>query len=78
MDSGCFFISTDTILPMWKVKLDDNIWLAKGEYGPETTSNESQAWLLPNIPAVQEQLKKARSSYPYPNAMVIADFNNPE
>ena len=61
---------------MWKVKLDDNIWLAKGKYGPETTSKESEAWLLPNIPAAQEQLKKARSSTPYPNAMVIADFNS--
>ena len=63
---------------MWKVKLDDNIWLAKGKYGTETTSKESEAWLLPNIPAAQEQLKKARSSTPYPNAMVIAEFNSLE
>ena len=63
---------------MWKVKLDNDIWLAKGKYGPETTSKESEAWLLPNIPAVQEQLKKARSLNPYPDAMVIADFNSPE
>jgi len=28
---------------MWKVQLDDNIWLAKGKTGIETTSIESGA-----------------------------------
>ena len=60
---------------MWKVKFVDDIWLAKGKHGPETTSNESDAWLLPNMPAVHEQLKKARSLNPYPDAMMIAAFD---
>ena len=75
---GAFLFLLLQYSPMWKVKLDNNIWLAKGKYDPETTSKESEAWLLPSMPAVQEQLKKARSSNPYPNAMVIADFNHLE
>lgn len=59
---------------MWKIKLDDDLWLAKGEHGPQTTSEESDAWILPNMPAVQKQLKKVRSLNPYPDAMVIAEF----
>ncbi len=74
--AGAFLFLLLQYSPMWKVKLDNDNWLAKGEYGPETTSKESEAWLLPNITAVQEQLKKARSLNPYPNAMVIADFNS--
>ena len=60
---------------MWKIKLDDNLWLAKDS---ETTDNENQAWLFLNIPAAQDQLKKARRFMPYPNAMVIAEFTNAE
>ena len=61
---------------MWKVKLDDDLWLAKGEHGQVTTSKESDAWILPDMPSVQEQLKKARRSRPYPHAMVIASFDD--
>ena len=63
---------------MWKVKLDDNIWLAKGKYGFGTTCNESDAWILPNMPTVQKQLKEARRLNPYPKAVVIAAFNDRE
>ena len=57
---------------MWKIKLDDGLWLAKDS---KTTTKESEAWLLPDIPSVQAQLKKVRRLAPYPNAMVIAEFN---
>ena len=58
---------------MWKVKLDEGVWLAKDS---ATTTNEKEAWLLPDMPAVQVQLKKARRYMPYPNAMVVAEFPN--
>ncbi len=57
---------------MWKVKLDDDVWLGKDS---TTTLNEDEAWLLPDIPSVQEQLKKARRFMPYPNTMVIFEDN---
>ena len=56
---------------MWKVKLDDNVWLAEGI---ATTTNEEEAWLFPDISSVQDQLKKARLFTPYPNVMVVAAF----
>jgi hypothetical protein len=56
---------------MWKVKLDEGVWLAKDS---ATTTNEEEAWLLPDMPSVQVQLKKVRRCLPYPNAMVIAEF----
>ena len=55
---------------MWKVKLDDGLWLAEDG----TTAIEEEAWLLPDMPAVQVQLKKARRFIQYPNAMVIVEF----
>ena len=57
---------------MWKVKLDEGLWLADGD--PETTTNEAEARLLPDMPSVQVQLKKVRRFMPYPNAMVVAEF----
>ena len=60
---------------MWKVKLDDNLWLADGISEQSTTTNEAYAWLLPDIPTVQEQLEKACRFKHYPKAMVIAEFN---
>ena len=56
---------------MWKVKLDNELWLAKDS---KTTTKESEAWLLPDIPSVQAQLKKVRRLKPYPNAIVVAEF----
>ena len=56
---------------MWKVKLDDGVWLAEGT----TTATEEKAWLFTDMPSVQAQLKKVRRLAPYPNAMVIAEFN---
>ena len=58
---------------MWKVKLDDSLWLT--EDIEMTTKDESEAWLLPDIPAVQEQLKRIRLHRPYKEAMVIAESN---
>jgi hypothetical protein len=53
---------------MWKVKLDDDVWLAEGA---TTTTAEEDARLFPDMPSVQEQLKKVRRLVPYPDAMVI-------
>ena len=60
---------------MWKIKLDDNddVWLA--EVGT-TTTKEDDAWLLPDIPSAQAQLEKVRRYMPYPNAMVVAQFDD--
>lgn len=55
---------------MWKVKLDEGVWLADG-IGYQTTTNENEAWLLPDMPFVREQLKKIRRFRPFPNAVVI-------
>ena len=33
------------------------------------------AWLLPDMPSVQAQLKKVRRFMPYPNAMVVFEGN---
>ena len=60
---------------MWKVKLDNKLWLAKGS---ATTVIESEAWLFPNVPSAQNQLKKARRFMPYREAMLIAEFNDLE
>ena len=57
---------------MWKVKLDDNVWLA--ETG--ATTEEAEAWLLPDMPSVHEQLKKIRRYMPYKEAMVVAEFDD--
>ena len=57
---------------MWKIKLDDTLWLAAKS---EATTCESQALLLPDIPSVQAQLIKVRRFMPYPNAMVVAEFS---
>ena len=57
---------------MWKVKLDDKVWLAK----TGTTTNEADARLFPDMPSVQDQLKKARLFMPYKEAMVVAEFDN--
>jgi hypothetical protein len=56
---------------MWKIKLDDTLWLAKNS---EATTSEKQALLLPDIPSVQAQLIKVQRFMPYPNAMVVAEF----
>lgn len=56
---------------MWKVKLDKGLWLSKDG----TTTDEADAWLLPDMPSVQEQLKKARRLTPYQDAMVIYEDN---
>ena len=61
---------------MWKVKLDDDVWLADGVGDSATTTNESDAMLLPDMPSVQERLKKVRRFMPYPNAMVISEFSD--
>jgi hypothetical protein len=61
---------------MWKVKLDDDLWLADSKDGSATTTVEFDAWLLPDMPSVQEQLKKVRRLSPYPDAMVIAEFSD--
>ena len=56
---------------MWKVKLDDDVWLAEGT----TTTTEEEARLFPDMPSVQEQLKKVRRFTPYPNAIVVFEDN---
>ena len=58
---------------MWKVKLDEGAWLAEGN--PATTTNEAEAWLLPDMPSVQVQIKKVRRFMPYPDAMVVFEDN---
>jgi len=57
---------------MWKIKLDDCLWLAK----TGTTTKEEDAWLLPDMPSVHEQLKKVRRFMPYKEAMVVAEFED--
>ena len=52
---------------MWKVKLDDGVWLADGT----TTTTEEKAQLFPDMPSVQAHLKEVRRFTPYPKAMVI-------
>ena len=52
---------------MWKVKLDDDLWLADGE----VTATEDKARLFSDMPSVQAQLKKVRRFTVYPNAVVI-------
>ena len=41
---------------MWKVKLDDGVWLAEGT----TTTTEEDARLFPDMPSVQAQLKELK------------------
>ena len=57
---------------MWKVKLDEGVWLTESG----TTTIEDEAWLLPDIPSVQAKLDKVRRFMPYPNAMVVAEFDD--
>ena len=45
---------------MWKVILDGKLWLAESG----TITNESDAWLMPDMPSVQDQLKKVRRFMP--------------
>ena len=59
---------------MWKIKLDEGLWLTDGVGGSATTTKESEAWLLPDIPSVHAQLKKVRRYMQYPNAIVVAEF----
>ena len=54
---------------MWKVKLDGKVWLAESG----TTTNEDNAWLLPDMPSLQDRLKKVRLFTPYKEAMVVYD-----
>ena len=61
---------------MWKVKLDDKVWLADGSGDAATTTKEEDAWLLPDMPSVHEQLKKVRRFMPYKEAMVVAEFED--
>ncbi|MBG7609321.1 MAG: hypothetical protein IZT55_00505 [Anaerolineae bacterium] len=58
---------------MWKIKLDDTFWLGQNS---EATTTEKQALLLPDMPSVQAQLMKVRRFMPYPNAMVVAAFED--
>ena len=55
---------------MWKIKLDETLWLARNS---EATRSENQALLLPDMPSVQAQLIMVRRFMPYPNAVVIFD-----
>ena len=57
---------------MWKIKLEETLWLARNS---EATTSENQAWLLPDMPSVQAQLKKVRRFTPYPNAIVVFEDN---
>ena len=59
---------------MWKVKLDEGVWLADGIGDSATTTSEAEAWLLPDMPSVQAQIKKVCRLKPYPNAIVVAEF----
>lgn len=54
---------------MWKLKLDDGVWLADGA----VTTTEEDARLFFDMRAVQEQLKKVRRFVPYPDVVVIYD-----
>ena len=60
---------------MWKVKLDDDVWLGNDS---TTTINEDEAWLFEDMPSVQAQLKKVCKFIPYKEAMVVAAFNQEE
>jgi hypothetical protein len=62
-------------IDMWKLKLDDSVWLAECSSNSITTTDEKEAWLLPTIQAVQEVLEKMRKFKPYPHAMVVAEIN---
>ena len=57
---------------MWKIKLDDDLWLGRNS---EATRSENLAWMLPDMPSVQAQLIKVRRFMPYPNAIVIFEDN---
>ena len=56
---------------MWKVKLDETLWLAKNS---EATRCERQALLLPDMLSVRAQLIIVRRFMPYRNAIVVAEF----
>ena len=58
---------------MWKVKLDKDLWLARGL---KTTTKESEAYRFPSIKSVQDNLQKIRKTVPYRDAMVIAAFDD--
>ena len=57
---------------MWKVKLDEGVWLTESG----TTTIEDEAWLLPDIPSVQANLEKVHRFLPYPNATIVAEFDD--
>lgn len=59
---------------MWKIKLDNNTWLADGAGDPPTTSIEAEAATFPDMPAAQQALKKARRTLPYLGAIFYAAF----
>ena len=58
---------------MWKIKLDDTLWLADGS---AITTKEEDAWMLPDIPSAIAQLEKARRFMQYSKAIVISEFPN--
>ena len=58
---------------MWKIKLDEIFWLARNS---EVTKSENHALLLPDMLSVKAQLIKVRRFMPYPNAIVVAEFND--
>ena len=61
-------MSAVKIPAMWKIKLDDNLWLARNS---EATRSENHALLLSDMPSAQAQLIKVRRFMPYPNAIVV-------
>ena len=58
---------------MWRIKLDETFWLGQNS---EATTTVKQALLLPDMTSVQAQLIKVRRFMPYPNAMVVAEFDD--
>lgn len=76
--AGAFLFVLLQCLIMWKVKFDDDHWIAKGKYGPEITSEESEAWIFPDIPALEKQQKAAQRLQPNSQLIVISAFDERE
>ena len=55
---------------MWIVELETGLWIA--ETG--TTTDKQKAWVMPDMPTVQKELKKVRRLIPYKDAMVISAY----
>ena len=66
------WVSFTTLLAMWVIKLDNKVWVSESG----TTTNEADAKLFPDMPSVQDHLKKIRLYTPYKEAMVV--YDNPE